>query len=40
VQLSGVLRADNLDALLKLLTAHYGITPEIHGNEIVLGRGP
>ncbi len=40
VQLSGVLRADNVDALLKLLATNYGIKPEIRGNEIVLGRAP
>lgn len=40
VQLSGVLRADNLDALLELLKSNYGIKPEIRGNEIILGRAP
>ena len=40
VQLSGVLRADNVDALVKLLATNYGIKPEIRGNEIILGRAP
>ena len=40
VQLSGVLRADNVDALLKLLETNYGIKPETRGDEIILGRAP
>ena len=40
VQLSGVLRADNVDALLRLLESNYGIKPEIRGDEIILGRAP
>ena len=34
--LSGILRADNVDALVRLLEANYGITAERRENEIVL----
>jgi len=37
LQLSGVLRADNVDALLQLLEAN-GITPAADGAEITLSR--
>jgi len=39
IKLSGVLRADNIDALLQLLASNYGITAERRGpSEIVLRR--
>lgn len=38
LQLSGVLRADNTDLLLRLLAIEFGIHAEGHGEEIVLRR--
>ncbi|MGH7945367.1 MAG: FecR family protein, partial [Opitutaceae bacterium] len=36
LQLSGILRADNVDALVRLLEANYGVTADRRENEIVL----
>jgi transmembrane sensor len=41
LQLSGILRADNVDALVRLLEANYGVTADRRGSEIVLRKsGP
>jgi len=39
LELSGFIRADNADALLRLLRAEFGIEADHQGNEIVLRRG-
>jgi transmembrane sensor len=38
IQISGVLRADNADALLRLLELEFGVTSEQHGDQIILRR--
>jgi transmembrane sensor len=40
VRVSGVLRADNTDALFRLLAADHGISAEPRGDGFVLKRGP
>ena len=40
LELSGVLRADNTDSLLRLLEREFGIKAEPRGDEIVLSKGP
>ncbi|MBL9194934.1 MAG: FecR domain-containing protein [Opitutaceae bacterium] len=39
LELSGVIRADNADSLLRLLSAEFGIEADRRGDEIVLSRG-
>jgi ferric-dicitrate binding protein FerR (iron transport regulator) len=39
LQLSGILRADNVDALVRLLESNYGVTADRRGSEIVLRKG-
>jgi transmembrane sensor len=38
LELSGILRADNVDSLLRLLETEFGVTAEQRGDELVLRR--
>jgi len=40
LRLSGIIRADNTEALLQLLESTYGIKGERRGQDVVLRRGP
>ena len=36
----GTFRADNIDGFVRLLEASFGVTAEVHGDEIVLRKEP